>query len=553
LENDAQDYGKCPSLTEGCPQTNPPPNMRHEGKYILIMRKKYVFILMMSVMAVLFCALAQAAEAPFAANLFQGNFAKSQRSETLALEPGDRVVLRLWGELNFDGTLIVDDEGDISLPENSGKPVLGRIPVAGLTHDKLGEALKSKLAAAGLAHTQVYVAPLDTRPVAVFVTGGVKNPGRYAGSPSDSVLAFLDRAGGIDSVRGSYRSIRLLRGAETVAMVDLYPFAQKGLLPQLRLHDGDTLVVDERGITVEASGEVRTAARFEFLPDGATGTTLMALAEPGRRASHATVNGMRKGRPYTTYLPLKAFRELRLEDGDRVQFSADTTSDTIMVEAQGAVRGTPRFPVRRGASLNEVRNYIAVEPSRANLSAVYIKRKSVVLRQKKAIADALHRLEQTAFTATAASAEEAQIRAKEAEMLSKFVERAKTVEPEGIVVVDNADLSLEDGDIIVVPEKSDVVMVSGEVQIPQALVWNKKKSFGDYIKDAGGYTGRADRDTSLIMRQNGAVVRSGDVDVMPGDQILVLPKVESKIMQAVKDVALVLYQVAVSSRVVLGL
>jgi bifunctional DNA-binding transcriptional regulator/antitoxin component of YhaV-PrlF toxin-antitoxin module len=311
-------------------------------------------------------------------------------------------------------------------------------------------------------------------------------------------------------------------------------------------------VVDERGAAVEASGEVRVAASFEFLPDSATGAALIAFAEPDKRASHVTITGVRKGAPYMSYLPIKALRELGLEDGDRVLFSADTSGGTIMVQVQGAVRGTPRFPVRRGATLHEVRNYIAVEPGRANLSAIHIKRRSVALGQKKAIADALQRLEQTVFTATASSAEEAQIRSQEATMLAQFVERAKTVEPEGIVVVDNADLSLEDGDIIVIPEKSDVVMVSGEVRVPQATVWNKKKSFKDYIRGAGGYTSRADRGDSLIMRQNGAVVSADDVDVMPGDHILVLPKAESKVMQAIKDVAQVVFQVAVSSSLLLG-
>ena len=98
---------------------------------------------------------------------------------------------------------------------------------------------------------------------------------------------------------------------------------------------------------------------------------------------------------------------------------------------------------------------------------MYIKRKSVAARQKKAIADSLRRLEETAFTASSSSTDEAAIRAKEAEMVSKFVERAKAVEPEGVVVLDGgpdkADLALEDGDIIVIPPKSDVVLVSGEV------------------------------------------------------------------------------------------
>jgi Trk K+ transport system NAD-binding subunit len=223
-----------------------------------------------------------------------------------------------------------------------------------------------------------------------------------------------------------------------------------------------------------------------------------------------------------------------------------------MVRAEGAVRGAASFPVRPGTTLNEVRKYIAVEPSGADVASIYIKRKSVAERQKKAVDDALRRLEHTAFTATSSSAEEAQIRAKEAEMLAKFVERAKEVRPEGVVVVDNENLTLEDGDIIVVPEKSDVVMIGGEVQMPQAVIWNQKKSFSDYIKGAGGYSSRADTGSSLILRRNGAVLRSGDTEVRPGDQIVVLPRAESKTMQAIKDVALVLYQVAFSGRFALG-
>jgi protein involved in polysaccharide export with SLBB domain len=497
----------------------------------------------------------RAAEAPFASNLFQGNFAASRGGETPVLESGDRVVLRMWGERNFDGTLVVDARGNITLPgegDRAGAP-LGPIPVAGLTHDKLVDALKSKLAAAGSMNTQVYAAPLDTRPVAVFVTGGVRKPGRYTAAPADSPLALLDKAGGIDPERGSFRSIRLLRGGSAVALFDLYPFAKEGVLPAPRLHEGDTLVVDERGPVVEASGEVRNAARFEFHPGEATGAALAALAEPHAVASHVILNGTRNGAPYVSHLPLNAFRALELEDGDRALFAADAAGDVIMVGTRGAVRGTARFPVRRGAALSEVLKYIAVEPAVADLRSIYIKRKSVAERQKKTVDDALRRLEQSAFTVTSSSAEEAQIRAKEAEMISRFVERARAVETEGIVVLDNADLILEDGDIIVVPEKSDVVMVGGEVRLPQTVVWSKKRGFDDYIKSAGGYSGRADTSFSLIIRRNGSVARSDETDVMPGDQILVLPKAESKIMQAIKDVALVLYQVAVSGRFALGL
>ncbi|MDD6180917.1 MAG: polysaccharide export protein [Desulfovibrionaceae bacterium] len=488
------------------------------------------------------------APAPFAANLFQGNFAGKDAGDTAALIPGDRVLVRLWGGgLQVDDTMTVDSAGNIALPE------LGSVPVAGIARDTLVDSLKSKLAAAGHPDSQVYVAPLDGRSVSVFVTGGVRKPGRYSGTPTDPVLGFLDRAGGIDAARGSYRNITLVRNGAVVERFDLYPFARKGTLPQARLRDGDTLVVGERGPCVTASGAVRTPARFEFPQGKATGAALLELAEPESRASHAALRGTRNGAPYSTYLPVQELRGLTLADGDSVNFLADKTGDTIMISVEGAARGASRFPVRRGARLRDVLAYVAVEPDRANLEALHLKRASVAARQKRAIADSLRRLEEASLTASSGSTEESSIRAKEAEMIARFVERAKSAEPEGIVVLEGeANIALEDGDVIVIPEKSDVVLVSGEVMVPQALVWSGKKDLSDYVRGAGGYTARADEGNVLILRQNGAVARDGD-DILPGDQVLVLPRVQSKSMQIIKDISQVLMQVTVSTRMVLGL
>ena len=523
---------------------------------ITAMSHRTLFAFLLVFLALSCTANAEDAPQPYAANLFQGNFSQGKDAakdakDTSIIAPGDRVVLRLWGgDLKVDSTLIVAADGHLDVPE------VGAIPVAGLGYDKLTEALRSKLAANGHADAQIYAAPLDARPVAIFVTGGVTKPGRYTGTPGDPLLSFLDKAGGLDPVRGSYRDIRLMRDGKAVANLDLYPFARKGVLPAVRVQEGDTLVVGDKGPTVAAIGAVRTPAKFEFPKGKSSGAALIELAEPQNSASHIALTGTRKGAPYSTYLPLKELRNLMLEDGDQVQFIADAPGNTMMIEVQGAVRGASRFPVRRGARLQEVKNFIAVEPGRANLQAMYIKRKSVAARQKKAIADSLRRLEETALTASSSSSDEASIRAKEAEMVSKFVERAKTVEPEGVVVLDGgpdkADLALEDGDIIVIPPKSDVVLVSGEVMMPQAMLWGKKKDVDDYIKGAGGYTNRADHDKVLVLHQNGSVSQNGD-NILPGDQVMVLPRVESKNMQAVKDITQVIMQVVVSARLLLGM
>ncbi len=488
---------------------------------------------------------------PFGSNLFQGNFASSGTSQTL--QPGDRILVRLWGARTLETSCTVSGEGDLDIPG------LGRISMAGLPRgdaEQIRKAIESKLNVDGIKDTQVYARPLDAQKISVFVTGFVNRPGSYAGMSSDNILAFLDRAGGIDSQRGSYRSISVMRGGRNIASADLYPFILRGQIPAARFRDGDTIVVSERRPTVSASGEVRNAARFEFDSREPCGISLARLADPSPRATHVSITGYRQGSPFSQYVSLEDFRQMRLDNGDKVVFHADSTGKTIMIEAQGAVAGPSRFPVMRGARLKEVLNYISVDPERADLAGIYIRRISTAKQQKKAISDALSRLEQNAYTATSSSNDEAQIRAKEAEMLSNFIQRARNVEPEGIVVVGSgcepADIAMENGDIIVIPEKSDVVMISGEVIMPQAVVWNKDRSLEDYIRSAGGFSNRADRTNLIAVHPNGEVVPRPKA-IQPGDQILVLPHVDTKNMQALKEVSQILYQIAVAAKVILDI
>jgi hypothetical protein len=44
-----------------------------------------------------------------------------------------------------------------------------------------------------------------------------------------------------------------------------------------------------------------------------------------------------------------------------------------------------------------------------------------------------------------------------------------------------------------------------------------------------------------------------DVDIRPGDEILILPKIDVKSRQVMKDLSQILYQLAISAKVVLDL
>lgn len=491
---------------------------------------------------------------PFGANLFAGAF-QAERGDGLTpdyvLAPGDRVAVRLWGAVTVDEVSVVDAQGNLFIPN------VGPVKVAGTRAGNLDAVVRSKVGSVYTQNVEVYVNVLTATPVSVYVTGPVLRPGQYSGLPTDSILSFVHRAGGIDPERGSYRKIRVLRANREIARVDLYRFLREGQVPNLRLADGDVILVEPQGLTVVVDGSARNPFRFEFAGQEALGAEIVDVTRPLASASHVAVSGNRVSGPFSAYVPIADFRSQRLRDGDRVRFEADELAQVIDISVEGSYLGPSFYAVRRDATLRELLDHIAVDPVSADTAAVYIRRKSVVRQQKDVLDEALRRLEQVVYTAPASSDGEANIRIKEAELVSQFVQRARQVQPQGKVVVSEggrlADVRLEDGDVIVIPQKSDLVVIGGEVLIPQAVVYSSSLGVKDYIARAGGFTDRGDPGRIVVMHPNGAVALEASGEVKPGDQVLVMPKVETKNMQFVKDVTQILYQIAVAAGVALDL
>lgn len=491
---------------------------------------------------------------PFGANLFEGAF-QAERGEGLTpdytIAPGDRVAVRLWGAVTVDETTAVDAQGNIFIPN------VGPIRVMGVRAGDLDSVVREHVRSVYTQNVEVYVNLLTATPVSVYVTGSVLRPGQFAGLPSDSLLSFLHRAGGIDPERGSYRKIRVLRGGVEIARVDLYRFLREGQVPDLRFADGDVVLVEPQGLTVTVEGTARNPFRFEFGGQAARGGEVVDITRPLPSASHVAVAGNRPSGPFSIYVPLKEFRNLNLRDGDRLRFEADERAQVYDISLEGSYLGPSFYAVRRDATLPELLDYIPVDPARADAGSVYIRRKSVMRQQKEILEEALRRLEQTVYTAPASSDGEANIRAKEAELVSQFVQRARQIQPQGKVVVSEngrvADVRLEDGDVVVIPEKTNLVVIGGEVLIPQAVVYTSGMGIKDYIARAGGFTDRGDPGRVILMHPNGAVALDAGSDIQSGDQILVMPRVDTKSMQFSKDVTQILYQVAVAAGVALAL
>ena len=357
-------------------------------------------------------------------------------------------------------------------------------------------------------------------------------------------------------LRTVYRDIRALRDGKVMARADLYEFLMDGRIPRIQFEDGDTIVVGRRGKTVVVEGAVRNRFTFEFLPAGLTGKDLIWLARPEADASHAVITGTRRQGPASAYLTLSAFGGLALQDGDRVTFEADEREEAIMIRVEGSHLGPSRFAVPRDVTLKKALDYIEVAPPLADINSISIKRRSIAERQKQALNDSLRRLEAAVLSATSQTDEESQIRANEAKLIADFVQRASEVEPDGVLVVVSdgriRDIRLEREDVITIPEQSEVVLVSGEVAVPQAIVYSPGGTAEDYIDRVGGYTNRADPDQILVVRRSGEVLKNELSDIQPGDEIIVLPEIPVKNLQVAATIVQIIFQIMISTGILIA-
>lgn len=491
---------------------------------------------------------------PFGANLFTGGFRGAMGdglNPDYRIKPGDQVTVRAWGAFEFDRVLPVDAQGNIFIPGS------GPINVEGQSSQEVDNSVRSAITSVYPDNVEVYTNLQGVQPVAVYVTGYVENPGRYAGTPNDSLLYFLDQSGGIDQDLGSYRQVRVVRDDRTVATVDLYDFLIDGIIARPQFQDGDTIVVEERGPAIAVGGDVHRAHRYELVGNQLSGAELINLARLKSGVSHVLLRGDREDGPIAQYFPIDMFYGQMIRSGDEVLFSADQRSETIVVEVEGSYYGPSRYALPRNARLSELLDAIAVPENMTAVESVSLQRESVRQQQAEALEDSLRRLETTYLGAESRTDEEAKIRLQEAELIERFISRARDLEPSGRLVVANSDgisdIRLQDGDVITIPEISDSVLISGEILVPQAVVYRPGMSVIDYVQGAGGFTVRADEDQILLVRQNGAVEHASNSPLRPGDEILVMPAAPIHNLQLAATLTRILFQIAVTTRVALDL
>ncbi len=171
--------------------------------------------------------------------------------------PGDEIKISIWGKIDGQWSVVVDRDGNISIPK------IGVLGVTGLTFKELKEVLYKELSKYYTGF-EMNVSMGQLRTIRVYVVGNAARPGAYTVSSLATLVNALFEAGGPSKV-GTMRDIQVKRNGETIVHFDMYDLLLKGdKTKDIRLMPEDVIFIPPVGPLVGIAGNVKRPAIYEL-------------------------------------------------------------------------------------------------------------------------------------------------------------------------------------------------------------------------------------------------------------------------------------------------
>lgn len=364
------------------------------------------------------------------------------------LGPGDEVVIDIWGASQNTIRQQISPDGTINLEQ------LGPVFLSGMSIERAQQYLTGELRKIYSDQSnQIRVTLGNTRTIQINVMGEVIQPGTYALSAFSTVFHALYRAGGVSDI-GSLRNVKVSRGGQTVATVDVYQFIMQGKTrDDIRLEEGDVIIVPAYEELVQITGNVKRPMRYE-MKKGETLSTLLKYA--GGFTSDAYTKSLRivrqNGKEYqVNTVDDTDYSVCQLHDGDVITAEAILDRFTNKLEVRGAVYRPGIYEL--GGKLNTVRE--------------------LVEKADGLMADA--------FTGRAVLYRERENKTRE----------VKQIDIRAIMDGSQPDIPLQKNDVLYIPSIHDLedlgnVQIFGEVAHPGDYSYADNMTLEDLVITAGG-------------------------------------------------------------------
>lgn len=369
------------------------------------------------------------------------------------LGPGDEVIIDIWGTSQNTIRQQISPDGTINIEK------IGPVSLSGMTVSEANEYLKRVLGKtySGLdapdGTLEIRLTLGNTRTIQINVMGEVVQPGTYALSSFSTVFHALYRAGGVNEI-GSLRNVQVTRNGKTVAKVDVYDFIMKGKTQDdIRLQEGDVIIVPAYEALVQISGNVKRPMKFE-MKKNETLATLINYA--GGFSADAYTRSLRVVRQNGEEYEINTVKEIDysaypMRNGDVVTAEAILNRFTNKLEVRGAVYRPGIYQLN--GEINTVR--------------------ALVNEAKGLMGDA--------FTNRAVLQRERE------DLTTEII----SVDVRSIMAGTSPDIPLQKNDILYIPSIHDLedrgdVAIFGEVAKPDSYSYSDNMTLEDLIIRAGG-------------------------------------------------------------------
>lgn len=270
------------------------------------------------------------------------------------LGPGDEVTIRGWGSIEVDYRVVIDRNGLINIPK------VGTVALAGVHAAQAEEVVRSAFSKVFRGFS-LSISLGQLRGITVYVVGQARRPGSYTVSSLSSIVTALFESGG-PSANGSLRRVQVKRAGKLVAELDLYAFLAHGnKSADIRLLDGDVIVIPPAHGFVALTGKVETPAVYELKGPNETIQSLLEIAgglpvfaDP-RRALIERIDPTRQQPRYVDEFALDtAGLSKELKNGDLISVLSITAEFANAVTLRGNVSQALRVPFRPGMKVRDL-------------------------------------------------------------------------------------------------------------------------------------------------------------------------------------------------------
>ncbi len=488
--------------------------------------------------------------------------------EQYLVGPGDIFSIDVWSSIPMNFVVPVTPEGTLLVPG------VGKIDVKNLTLSELKNKVKTDLRKDFLKG-EITVTLLSPRIFVVNVSGVVNNPGMYYASATQRVDAavyqanltsklqqnsidkfnpqeqrdLLNRSDVItyfgsdkltqEPLQISLRNIKVVRntGNDTVNVDLIRYYATGNTRFNPFLQDGDRIIVPNlnlRGNSITISGAVRLEGTYEYLEGDSLSSVFEIAQGPQALADLENVDLYRMN-PNTGEITHFVVNFNKIKNGEEKDIALQPNDRIVVreifprplplsVTIKGAVKRPGLYPILKNrTTLSQIINDAGGFLPEASLAEAKVIRTKGVLDAAFENPDYERLVKMRLSDMDKEQREyynfEAAIKRKTVSVSFKklFIDKDEA-----------QDIFLEDGDVILVPAKSNTVFVYGQVAQPGYLNFKPEADYEYYLSEAGGITDMADEcEIRVIKAGTNLWLEPDDTELEPGDAIWV-PRVKER-------------------------